>query len=270
MPFSVFHSFDIALFLLPLLGAIWGWLNGGLRSAVKLFFIFVPGIALAYFGDAILTIGNVMGDMLFDRTTMPLGVIGSVAGLLAMISIISLSYLVSQVVLNMLHLNRPGAWDHYIGIGLGAFGVLGASMVVLIFCFVAFPNRTLTQVQGAYFWPHSRPVIDYSYPHIAGFIDRRMSTLVNGLSGNGLLARVAAGGDTFLSAETLDNLVSKIQQIDVAEVLKLQEAAAKLDPDLAREMVNSYRSGELSEKRLRTHLNDPNFRALNEGGQAQP
>ena len=264
MPFSAIHSFDVLLVLLPLLGSVWGWFNGGLRSAVKLLFIFAPSVLLGYFADQILSIGQIIGDMLVDRTTMPLGVIGSMAGILAMMAMVALSYLVSQLVLNMLHLNKPGTWDHYIGIALGAFGVLSASMVALIFSFVAFPNRTFEQVEGAFFWPYSRPVIAYSYPQIGGFIETRMSTLVNGLSDNGVLARIAAGGDAFLSAETLDNLVSKIKQLDVAEVLKLQKAAAQLDPDKAREMVNSYRSGALSEQRLRAHLNNPHLKGLND------
>ena len=262
MAFSVIHTFDVVLLLLPVLGGFWGWLNGGLRSGMKLFFIFTPTIALGYFGDQILAIGNVIGDMLVDRTTLPLGVIGSAAGMLGMMAIVALFYLVSQVALNMLHLNKPGQWDHFAGIGLGVVGFLAMSMIAFTFYFMAFPNRTLGYVQGAYFWPYSRPVIAYSYPYIGGFIDRRMSTLVNGVSDNRLLARVAAGGGNALSAETLDKLVDKIKQVDISEVLKLQEAAARLDPETVRDMINSYRSGELSEERLRAHLNDPNFKSL--------
>ena len=118
------HSFDIALVLLPLLGGLWGWFNGGLRSAVKLFFIFAPSIALGYYGDQVAAIGNTIGDMLGDRTSVPLGIIGSVSGLLGMASIVGLCYLVSQVVLASLHLHKPGKFDHNIGIATGLVGGL--------------------------------------------------------------------------------------------------------------------------------------------------
>lgn len=256
------HSFDIAIILIPLFGALWGWFNGGVRLAVKLFFILVPSIAMGYYGDQIAAIGNTIGEMLGDRTSLPLGVIGSVAGMLGMAAVVGLCYLVSQVVLGMLHLHKPGSFDHYAGIGIGIVGVILISLIGFTFYIMAFPDRATRYVKDSYAWPYSRPAIAFAYPYIGDFIDRRMSALVNGLSSNGLLARLAVGGGAELTVQTLDTLVDKVKQIDFAEVVKLQKAAAKLDPDEAQKLVNAYKSGEMSEQRLRRHLNDPNFRGL--------
>ena len=135
--FSV-HSFDVMIILIPILGGLWGWWNGGLRSALKLFFILAPSLVLGYYGDNVAAIGNTIGGMLGDQTSLPLGVIGSVAGMLGMASIIGLCYLVSQVVLAMLHLHKPGPVDHYVGIGLGVLGFLMISLVSFTFYIKAF------------------------------------------------------------------------------------------------------------------------------------
>lgn len=262
MSFPEIHSFDIAILLLPVLGGLWGWWNGGLRSAIKLFFICVPSIALGYYGDQVAAVGNTIGGMLGDRTSLPLGIIGSVAGMLGMASVVGLFYLLSQVVLSMLHLHKPGKVDHYFGIGLGVIGITLISLVGFTFYVTAFPDRATRYVKGSYAWPYSRPAIALAYPYVGGFINNRMSALVNGLSGNGLLARIAAGGGAAFSGEALDKMVDKVKQIDLKEVIQLQKAAAKLNPDEAQKMVNAYKSGELSEERLRAHLNDPSLRNL--------
>ncbi len=256
------HAFDIVVIIIPLLGAVWGWFNGGVRLSVKLLFILVPGFAMGYYGDQIVTIGNSIGGMLGDRVSLPLGVIGSVAGMLGMASVIGLFYLVSQVVLSMLHLHKPGSADHYAGIALGSVAVTFFALIGFTFYIMAFPDRATRFVKDSYIWPYSRPAIAFSYPYIGGFMDRRMSAFVNGISDNGFLARIAAGGNAAVSFEKLDTLVDKIKTIDFEEVLKLQKAAAKLDPDEAQKMVNAYKSGELSEARLRKHLSDPNFQRL--------
>lgn len=262
MSMPAFHSFDIAFLLLPVIGGLWGWFNGGLRSAVKLFFIFAPSIALGYYGDQVAAIGNTIGDMLGDRTSVPLGIIGSVSGMLGMASIVGLCYLVSQVALGSLHLHKPGKFDHNIGIFNGIAGAFLIALIGFTFYINAFPNRATQYVRGSYIWPYARPAIAYTYPYIGGFIERRMSALVNGLSNNGLLARIAAGGGASLSVETLDKMVDKVKQIDFAEVVQLQKAAAELDPDEAQRMVNAYKSGELSEERLREQLNNPDLQRL--------
>lgn len=256
------HSFDIALLLVPIIGGLWGWFNGGLRSAIKLFFIFAPSLALGYYGDNVAAIGNTIGGMLGDRTSLPLGIIGSVAGMLGMASIVGLCYLVSQVVLGFLHLHKPGNLDHNIGIGTGLIGALLMALIGFTFYVQAFPDRATQYVRGSYTWPYVRPAIAAGYPYIGGFMERRMSALVNGISGNGLLARIAAGEGAAMSFETLDSMVDKIQKIDFAEVIKLQKAAANLDPDEAQRMVNAYKSGELSEARLREQLSNPDIQRL--------
>lgn len=254
--------FDVALLVIIVGGGVWGYFGGGFKTVFKLFFIIAPGITMAYFGDQIADISTSIVGMMGDRTSIPLAVVGAVGGVMGMIGVTGAFYIFSQFVLAMLHLHRPGRLDQGVGVAIGALGVLGICTALFIASVKAAPTQVRQFVDGSYAWPYTRHGVAYAYPPISRFIDRRMSGLLNGLSGNTVLARMAAGGQKAFSAETIEMALEAVSKIDFEEVLKLQEAANKLDPDTLKQLVTDYKSGELSELRLREQLDNPDMQRL--------
>ena len=254
--------FDLALLAVIIGGGLWGYFGGGFKTLFKLFFIVAPAVTMAYFGDQIADVSTSIVGMMGDRTSIPLAVVGAMGGVLGMIGVTGAFYIFSQFVLHMLHLHRPGPLDHGIGAVAGIVGVLGICTTLFITTVKAAPVQAQGFVAGSYVWPYARHGVAYAYPPISGFIDRRMSGLLNGLSGNTILARMAAGGQAAFSPETIDLALEAVSKIDFEEILKLQEAANKLDPDTLKQLVTDYKSGELSELRLREQLDNPDIQKL--------
>lgn len=248
------YAFDLLFVAAIIGGGMWGYASGGAKTGVKWLFIFLPSITLAYFGDQVTALGNEMAGLLGDRSSLPLGLVGSIGGLLGMSAIVGLVFLTSRVAISMMNLHEPGTTDRRVGIVLGAGGSLFVVTALFICIIKAAPDRATRLADNAVSWPLAKPILTATYPTIGGFVDRRMSTLINGLSGNGLLARLAAGGDQVFSAETLEKVVMQVRQVDFKDVMSLQRQAAALDPEEARRLVNAYQSGELSEERLRDKL----------------
>ena len=252
---------DVAFVGLGIGAGAWGYWNGGLKMAVKLTFIAAPGFALAYFGSDIASIGNTISVMLKDRISLPLGLVGAGSGLLGMVGIIGSFFIGSRIILSIMDLHTPGKTDRMVGSAIGIIGVLLMILPLFVFVLKAFPQTTSGAFRGSLIWPYVRPAIIASYRPIDRFIDRRMSGLVNGISDNNFIARLAVskGGQT---GGALDALMSKVKNIDVKEVMRLQEAARALDPKQVEKLLAAYKSGDMSRERLKSHLENPDFDTL--------
>ena len=260
------NYFDLLLLATVLAGGAWGYWHGATKTVFKLGFIIAPSLALAYFGNDIATIGNAVARMLGDRSSIPLGVIGATGGVMGIIGLAGAFYIGSQFFMAMLDLHEASKGEKAVGAGLGALGLLGIGTAVFIFALKTFPYFMNDFLYKSYAWPYTRPAVVYVYPTFSHFIDRRMAGLMNGLSGNDLIARVALGSKTTFSGSTLTKMLDKVKDVDLSEVIKLREAANKLDPDEVQKLVSAYKSGELSEERLRDQLNNPDIQKLSGEG----
>lgn len=258
------NYFDVLLLLTLALGGVWGYWHGVTKTAFKLALIVSPSLALAYFGNDIAGIGNAVARMLGDRSSLPLGVIGAIGSVLGIIGLSGAFYIGSQFLMAMLHLHNPGKQEKVAGGGVGMVGFLTIGMAIFIFSLKTFPAFMNDFLYKSYAWPYTRPAVVYAYPETSNFIDRRMAGLVNGLSGNDLIARIALGNKGLINATdiNLTDMLDKIKEVDFKEVMKLREAANKLDPDEVQKLIASYKSGEMSEERLRSQLTNPDIQRL--------
>ena len=254
------NYFDITMLLVLLAGAVWGYWHGGIKTAFKLACIVGPSMALAYFGDDIVRVGNMVARMLGEQGSVPLGVVGAIGGVLGIIGLVGAFFIGSQFLFALLHLHKPGQVDKSAGAAIGSLGILTIGATLFIFGLKTFPAGMQGFLQNSYSWPYARPAVVFVYPTISGFIDRRMSGLVNGLSGNTLIARLAlgmeAGDRALLSQDQLTAMLDKVKNVDFEEVVRLQKAASRLDPDEVQDLIAAYKSGEMSEARLQKQLQE--------------
>ena len=89
-----------------------------------------------------------------------------------------------------------------------------------------------------------------------------MAGLVNGLSDNNFIARLAVSTPGQAS-QAIDILLAKVRNIDVKEVMRLQKAARELDPKQVEKLLAAYKSGDMSRDRLKSHLENPNLAPFN-------
>ena len=255
------NMFDVAMVGLTIGAGAWGYWNGGLKMAVKLAFIAGPSFALAYFGSDIASIGTTISAMLKDRISLPLGLVGAGSGLLGMVGIVGSLFFGSRIILSIMDLHAPGKSDRAVGSAIGVTGVLLMVLPLFVFVLKTFPHTSSNALQGSYIWPYVRPAIVATYRPIDGFIDRRMAGLVNGLSDNNFIARLALSksGQT---GGAFEGLMAKVKNIDVKEVMRLQKAARALDPKQVEKLLAAYKSGDMSRERLKSHLENPNFKTL--------
>lgn len=254
------NFFDFGFVFLLMAAMIWGYRNGSFKTAIKLGFIATPSIALAYFGSDIAGLGNKIAAMLTDRVSAPLGLIGAGSGLIGMVGMVGAFFFGSHIILAIMDLHEPGETDKRVGAVMGALGVLGLALPIFIFTLKTFPDPSLRLLNGAALWPHIRPGVVAVHAPIDRFIDRRMAGLVNGLSDNDFIARIALRGDS--DGNMLGGLVDKMKKIDMQEVFRLQKAARRLDPQQVEKLLTAYKSGDMSRERLKSQLENPNFENL--------
>lgn len=255
------NMFDITLVGLTIGAGAWGYWNGGLKMAFKLAFIAAPSFTLAYFGSDIASTGTTISAMLKDRISLPLGLVGAGSGLLGMVGIVGSFFLGSRIILSIMDLHTPDKTDRAVGSAIGITGVLLMALPLFVFALKTFPQTTSSALQGSLSWPYVRPAIVATHRPINRFIDRRMAGLVNGLSDNNFIARLAVSksGQT---GGAFDSLMAKVKNIDVKEVMRLQKAARALDPKQVEKLLAAYKSGDMSRERLKSHLENPNFETL--------
>ena len=256
------NMFDVTLVGLTIGAGAWGYWNGGLKMAVKLAFIAGPSFTLAYFGSDIASIGNTISAMLKDRISLPLGIVGASSGLLGMVGIVGSFFIGSRIILSIMELHTPGKTDRAVGSAIGIIGVLLMTLPLFVFALKTFPQSTSSAVQGSLSWPYVRPAVIATHRPIDRFIEQRMAGLVNGLSDNNFIARLAVSTPGQAS-QVLDVLLAKVKNIDVTEVMRLQKAARELDPKQVEKLLAAYKSGDMSRERLKSHLENPNFKTLN-------
>ena len=254
------NYFDLLLLTSLIAGGAWGYWRGGVKSAFKLACIVGPSLALAYFGNDMVRIGNTVARMLGEQGSVPLGVVGAMGGVLGIIGLVGAFFIGSQFLFALLHLHKPEQIDKTAGVFVGSLGFVFIGVVLFIFSLKTFPSATQNFLQKSYAWPYARPTIVYAYPTISGFIDRRMAGLVNGLSGNNLIARIALGMEAkdreLLSGNQLADMMERVKNVDFKEVVRLQQAANKLDPEKVQQLIAAYKSGDMSEARLRANLDE--------------
>ena len=256
------NIFDSALVGLTITAGFWGYWNGGLKMAIKLTFIIAPSFALAYFGSDIASIGNTLSSMLKDRISLPLGLVGAGSGLLGMVGIVGSFFIGSRLVLSIMDLHTPGKTDRIVGSTIAITGIFLMALPIFVFALKTFPQSTSSAVQGSRSWPYVRPVVIATHRPIDRFIEQRMAGLVNGLSDNNFIARLAVSTPGQAS-QALDILLAKVRNIDVKEVMRLQKAARELDPKQVEKLLAAYKSGDMSRDRLKSHLENPNLAPFN-------
>lgn len=258
----VMNLFDAVLVALTIAAGFWGYANGGFKTVVKLLFIAAPSLALAYFGSSIASIGTTITAMLTDRVSAPLGLVGAGSGLLGMIGVVGSFFLSSRIVVSIMDLHTPGTTDRIFGSVVCIAGVFAMTLPLFIFGLKTFPQTTANSVRGSYAWPYVRPIVLLVHRPVDRFIDARMAGLVNGLSDNDFIARLALAATTD-GSDVLGGIVDKVKRIDMDEIVDLQKAARALDPKQVEELLAAYKSGDMSRERLKSHLENPNFNALN-------
>jgi hypothetical protein len=218
------YVFDVGVLALLIGGGAWGYANGDVKTGFKLVFIMAPSLTMAYFGADVSHIGQVIAGMLGDRVSAPLGIVGAGAGLLGMVGIIGSFILGSRIFLAILDFHQPAKTDRYVGAAMGIVGFIAMALPVFIFAAKAFPTQIAQLTQSALSWSYLRPAIVRVHRPIDGFIEARMAGLVNGLSDNQFIARLALQNDE-AQGSMPSGLVEKASEIDFKEVLRLQKAA---------------------------------------------
>lgn len=254
--------FDSVPVVMIIAAGLWGYANGSLKTVVKLLFIVVPSLALAYFGSSIAAIGTTISAMLTDSASGPLGVVGAGSGLLGMVGIVGSFFLSSRIILSIMDLHTPGTKDRIFGGVICVAGVFAMALPIFIFSLKTFPQTTSNSVSGSFAWPYVKPVVQLVHRPIDRFIDARMAGLVNGLSDNDFIVRLALA-DATDGSSLLGGMMDKVKSIDVKEVIRLQKAARALDPKEVEKLLAAYKSGDMSRERLKSHLENPNFETLN-------
>ena len=255
------NFFDAFCLIVPPAAGLWGFTNGGLKMALKLFFIVAPSLALAYFGTDIASMATQLTGMLKDRISAPLGLVGASSGLLGMVGIVGAFFLGSRIIITIMDLHAPGQMDRSVGALIGVLGAAAISLPILIFTIKTFPEPSKRFLGHSVAWPYLRPAIVAAYPRVNDFIDQRMAGLVNGLSDNDFIARLAlskASGE----GGGISAFMTKVGEIDIQEVLRLQKAARALDPKEVEKLLAAYKSGDMSRERLKSNLENPNFDGL--------